>query len=304
MTSGLGFAALAIATATAAFVLIILELHTRTLDMRVTRAVTGVAPGQSAPSRDLTGWLSALGMRYRRFYSAEDLEQLRAIVQSSGFNPHRTVPIWLGVKIVSMVFFPLAFLIAAEISGKAPMDLLIFTLIGVVIGIMGPRLILSALKRRFAKAVRQGTPDALDLLVVCSEAGMGLESALERVGEEMNRSNPAMAQVLYGLLDDLRILPNRRDAFENLGSRSEGLRRFGAMVSQSLQYGTPLSQALRAIAAELRRDSIIKLEERAHKLGVKLTAPMVLFMLPATFIILGASPFLHLIQTMQSFGHH
>jgi tight adherence protein C len=76
------------------------------------------------------------------------------------------------------------------------------------------------------------------------------------------------------------------------------------MVSQSLQYGTPLSQALRAIAAELRRDSIIKLEERAHKLGVKLTAPMVLFMLPAMFVILGASPFLHLMQTMQSFGHH
>jgi tight adherence protein C len=71
------------------------------------------------------------------------------------------------------------------------------------------------------------------------------------------------------------------------------------MISQSLQYGTPLSQALRAIAEELRRDSIIKLEERAHKLGAKLTIPMVLFMLPAMFVILGASPFLHLTRAFQ-----
>lgn len=298
MTSGFGLATLAIAAATAAFVLIIHEVHIRALNMRVSKAVVGV-PGLLAPLQDVTFWLSSLGMRYRRFYSAENLEQLRTIVQSSGFNPHRTLPIWIGVKIVSMALFPIAALFVAELLGKPPTDLLIFTLMGAVIGIMGPRWILSVLKRRFAKAVRQGTPDAIDLLVVCSEAGMGLESALERVGEEMNRSNPAMAQVLYGLLDDLRILPNRRDAFENLGSRSEGLRRVGAMVSQSLQYGTPLSQALRAIADELRRESIIKLEERAHKLGVKLILPMVLFMLPAMFIILGASSYMHLARAFQ-----
>ena len=129
---------------------------------------------------------------------------------------------------------------------------------------------------------------------------MGLESGLERVAEEMNQTNPAMARVLYGLLDDLRILPNRSDAFEKLGSTSEGLRRFGTMVSQSLQYGTPLSQALRSIAVDLRRERITKLEERAHKLGAKLTIPMVLFLLPAMFVILGASPFLHLIRTFSS----
>ena len=116
----------------------------------------------------------------------------------------------------------------------------------------------------------------------------------------MNQTNPAMARVLYGLLDDLRILPNRRDAFEKLGSTSDGLRRFGTMVSQSLQYGTPLSQALRSIATELRRERITKLEERAHKLGAKLTIPMVLFMLPAMFVIMGASPFLHLMRTFSS----
>ena len=298
MTSVLGVAALAMAAATVAAILIIHELHIRGLNMRVSKAVIGV-PGQSAPLRDVTGWLSSLGIRYRRLYSSENLEQLRAIVQSAGFNPHRTLPIWIGVKIVSMVAFPIIAVFLGEFFGKPPTALVVFAAIGGVIGIMGPRSILSWFKRRFNAALRRGTPDAIDLLVVCSEAGMGLESALERVAEEMKRSNPAMGWVLSSLLDDLRFLPNRREAFEKLGSLSDQLRRFGVMMSQSLQYGTPLSQALRAIADELRRDAIIKLEERAHKLAAKLTAPMVFFLLPAMFIIMGGSSYLHLIRAFQ-----
>jgi len=127
-----------------------------------------------------------------------------------------------------------------------------------------------------------------------------MESGLRRVAEEMNQTNPAMAWVLHRLLDDLRILPNRIDAFENLASTSDGLRRFGTMISQSLQYGTPLSQALRSIAVDMRRERITKLEERAHKLGAKLTIPMVLFLLPAMFVILGGSPFLHLVRAFSN----
>jgi tight adherence protein C len=299
MTSGLSLIALAIAAATATLVLIIYELHIRALNLRVSKAVMGIA-GQSAPFQDMTGWLSSLGMRYRRFYSTENLEQLRTIVQSSGLNPHRTLPILIGGKTVSMFLFPIFAFFVAEFFGESSTDLPIFTAIGLVIGIMVPRLILSVLRRRFNAAIRRGTPDTIDLLVVCSEAGMGLESALERVAGEMNRSNPAMTRVIYGLLDDLRVLPNRREAFEKLASTSDGLRRFGTMISQSMQYGTPLSQALRSIAEELRRERIIKLEERAHKLGAKLTIPMVLFMLPAMFVIMGGSPVLHLVRTFSS----
>ncbi len=142
----------------------------------------------------------------------------------------------------------------------------------------------------------------IDLLVVCSEAGMGLETGLGRVAEEMNQTNPAMARVLHRLLDDLRILPKRCDAFENLASTSDGLRRFGTMIAQTLHYGTPVSQALRSIAVDLRRERITKLEERAHKLGAKLTIPMVLFLLPAMFVIMGGSPVLHLVRSFASFG--
>lgn len=298
MTAGLGWVTLAIAAAAATFLLIIREIHLRTLDARVSKAVMG-APGHATSSQDMIGWFSSVGTRYRRFYAEENLEQLRTILQSSGFNHYRTLPIWIGVKTVSMFLFPIVAMLLAQLSGMRPMDVLFYGLFGVVFGIMGPRFILWVLKRRFDAAIRQGTPDTIDLLVVCSEAGMGLESGLSRVAEEMNRSNLAMARVLRDLLDDLRISPNRAEAFEKLGSISDGLRRFGTMVSQSLQYGTPLAQALRSIAADLRQERITKLEERAHKLGAKLTIPMVLFLLPAMFVILGASPFLHLIRSFK-----
>jgi tight adherence protein C len=300
MTLVLVLVALAIGTATAAAVLAIREVEILALNTRVSKAVIGL-PSRPAPVQGMTSWLSSLGARYRRFYSAENLEQLRTIVQSSGFNPHQALPIWIGVKAVSAVSFPLLALIVAEFLGMSLRAVMGCALAGMVIGIMGPRFILSFLKRRFDAAVRKGVPDTIDLLVVCSEAGMGLESAVERVAEDMERSNPPMAQTLSNLLDDLRILPNRREAFDRLGATSEGLHRFGSMVSQSLQYGTPLSQALRSIAEELRRDSIIKLEKRAHELGAKLIIPMVLFLLPAMFVILGGSSFLHLMGTFK--GH-
>ena len=301
MNGGLSLAILAIAAAALTCVLIIREFHVRALNTRVSNAVLGI-PDRSNRSQDLVGWLSSIGIRYRRFYAEENLEQLKAVLQSAGFNPHRALPIWIGLKVVSMFLFPFLTFLVAQLMGVGPSGLLILMLVGVVIGIMGPRLILWTLQRRFEATIRLGTPDAIDLLVVCSEAGMGLESGLQRVAEEMRPANPAMARVLQGLYDDLRILPNRADAFEKLGSTSEGLRRFGTMVSQSLQYGTPLSQALRIIAADLRRERITQLEERAHKLGAKLTIPMVLFLLPAMFVILGGSPFLHLIRSFKNLG--
>jgi tight adherence protein C len=298
MTSALVLICFAIAIATAAFMLMFREVHLRALEARVSNAVIG-NPVRLEPTQDLIGWFSAIGARYKRFHAEENLDQLRTILQSSGLNHHRVLPIWLGVKAVSIWLFPVAAFLVAQLMGEAQANVLILTFIGVAVGIMGPRLILLVLKRRFDAAVRIGTPDMIDLLVVCSEAGMGLESALQRVAEEMSETNPAMSRVVFGLVDDLRVLPNRSDAFDKLRALSGGLGRVGTMINQSLQYGTSLGQALRVIADDLRRERITKLEEKAHKLGAKLTIPMVLFLLPTMFIILGASTFLHLLQAMK-----
>lgn len=295
MNATLSLVGLAIVAATATFLLIIREMHIRALDARVSNAVLGI-PDRTARSQDFISWLSSLGSRYRRFYAEENVEQLKTVLQSAGFNHHRVLPIWIGFKVFSMFAIPMVTFLLAQLLDA---NVLTFTLVGVVLGIMVPRLVLLVVKRRFDAAIRVGMPDAIDLLVVCSEAGMGLESGLQRVAAEIHETNPPMAGVLNNLLDDLRVLPNRFDAFEKLGTISEGLRRFGTMVSQSLQYGTPLSQALRSIAADLRRERITKLEEKAHKLGAKLTVPMVLFLLPAMFVILGGGPLLNLIRVMK-----
>jgi tight adherence protein C len=286
-------------------ILLINQLQVRLLDARVAKVINGRQSEHASPSlrQVIIKVLANIGSRYRRFYSPENLDQLRTIVQTAGFNPYHTMPILIGGKTVSMFAFPLmTYFLSLQSEWNSRLAMM---LMATVVGIMAPRFILRVLAGRFNAAVERGMPDAIDLLVVCGDAGMGLESGLERVGQEMTRSNPAMSRVISGLLDDLRVMPDRREAFQNLALRStsEGLRRFGTMINQSLQYGTPLNDTLRAVSNEMRRDCLIKLEERAHKLGAKLIIPMVIFMLPAMFIILAGSPFLHLMKTMTAIGH-
>src|SRR5262249_43058143 len=140
----------------------------------------------------------------------------------------------------------------------------------------------------YLAALRRGVPDALDLLVVCTEAGMALESALEHVSSEIRHSNPVIAVALTKLLDEMRVLPDRREAFRNFAEWSgvEGARRVATMMGQALQYGTPLSQALRTVALDLRRERMIALEAKAARLPVLLVMPLTLFIMPSLFIVL------------------
>jgi tight adherence protein C len=257
----------------------------------------------------LAALLRLLGERVRRgtrFYSPKDVEQLQTVISAAGLNPRQVLPILLGAKLVLMLLVPLFAGIAASAAGLSPWARLSATGIGLVIGMMGPDWIVGVLRRSYVAALERGTADALDLLVVCSEAGMGLESALERVSQEMHQANRPMGIVLSGLLDDLRVLPDRREAFAKFGKRCgvEGLQRLATMLAQTLQYGTPLSQALRAVAAELRREQANRLEERAAKLPAKLVFPMIVFIMPCLYVMLLGSSFLRLYDALGSFISH
>jgi tight adherence protein C len=170
------------------------------------------------------------------------------------------------------------------------------------IGMLGPDWVIGMLRKPYLNALRRGVPDALDLLVVCSESGMGIESALDRVAQEMHHSNVAMSVALKKLLDDMRILPDRRDAFRNFADRTgvDGARRVATMMAQSMQYGTPLSQALRTVAVDLRRERMVSLEGKAAKLPVMLTLPLILFIMPTLFIVLLGPAVVRLQDTMHT----
>ena len=153
-----------------------------------------------------------------------------------------------------------------------------------------------ALNRR--RAIARGLADAIELLVIAVEAGLSLEAAMNRIVVELERSQPAMAEELALTGADLRILPNRDEALRRLADRVDlpSVHSVVTTLSQTLKYGTPLAQALRVVATELRNDGLLKLEEQANRMPVLLTIPMILFILPSLFLIIGGPAFLKILD--------
>lgn len=160
-------------------------------------------------------------------------------------------------------------------------------LAGLVLGWLVPQYVLRSLARRRVEAVERALPDAIELLVVSVQAGLALEEGIERVAIELRRAQPALADELSSVAADLKLLPNREEALLKFAERIDraSIRSVMTSFAQTMRYGTPLAQALHAVATELRNDALLRLEERANRLPVVLTIPMVLFMMPAIFLV-------------------
>lgn len=210
----------------------------------------------------------------------------------------------LGAKVITGVLVPIVAYFYGATSGLSPLMHFVVVVASLPVGLLLPDWIIAFLRRPYRNALRKGVSDALDLLVVCTEAGMGLESALDHVARELRLANRPMAAALATLSDELRVLPDRKQALINFGKRSgvEGIRRMSVMLAQTLQYGTPLGQALRAVASELRRERMLRLEERAVRLPALMVFPLVFFILPSMFIVLGGIPMLGLLDLMTAGG--
>ncbi len=297
----------------AALLLMWRAVAARQLEQRVLSVTSGQGGGyRKAPATPL-GWvrggLQSIGRAVRShtgFYSEQDIFALEGMIAGSGFSPQTVLPVLLGVKVVMLVAVPLAVFTYAELAGYTGGHAVVATCLSLPVGLLAPDWIVQLLRRPYLAALRRGVPDALDLLVVCSEAGMGLESALDRVSQEMAHSNPPTAVALGKLLDELRVLPDRREAFRNFATRTgvEGARRIATMLGQSMQYGTPLSQALRTVAIDLRRERMTALEAKAVRVPVLLVLPLVLFLMPTLFIVLTGPSVLRLFDTIRAVAHH
>jgi tight adherence protein C len=164
-------------------------------------------------------------------------------------------------------------------------------------GWIAPAFVLRHAARRHAKAVTEGLPEALELLVICVEAGLSLEDGIDRITGELRWSQPDLAEELMLTSADLKILSDRDQALGNLARRIDtpSVRSVVTALSQTLRYGTPLAQALRVTAAELRNDALMRMEERANRLPSLLTVPMMLFIMPTIFMIIGGPAVLTLL---------
>lgn len=167
------------------------------------------------------------------------------------------------------------------------------------LGYIAPGYYIKNVVQKRAKKLTLGLPDALDLMVICAEAGLSLDAALHRVARELEPSYPELGEEFGLTAVELTFLPDRRQAFENLNTRTNlpGIRGVVNTLLQTARYGTPLAQSLRVLAAEFREARITRAEEKAARLPAMLTVPMILFILPTLFIVLLGPAALGIIDT-------
>jgi tight adherence protein C len=147
------------------------------------------------------------------------------------------------------------------------------------------------LKNRITKrshAIRKGLPDALDLLVICAEAGLTVDAAFNRVARELGKAYPELGDEFALTSIELGFLTDRRQAFENLANRIDldSIRGVVTTMIQTEKYGTPLASALRVLSAEFRNERMMRAEEKAARLPAIMTVPLILFILPTLFIVI------------------
>ena len=138
------------------------------------------------------------------------------------------------------------------------------------------------------KEIRKGLPDALDLLVICAEAGLTVDAAFGRVARELGRAYPELGDEFSLTAIELSFLTDRRSAFENLAYRVnlEAMKGVTTTMIQTERYGTPLASALRVLSAEFRNERIMRAEEKAARLPAIMTVPLILFILPTLFVVI------------------
>lgn len=155
-------------------------------------------------------------------------------------------------------------------------------------GYKAPDLFLKNKIDKRTSAIRKGLPDALDLLVVCAEAGLTVDAAFSRVARELGKAYPELGDEFALTSIELGFLTDRRQAFENLAMRIdlESVRGVVTTMIQTEKYGTPLASALRVLSAEFRNERMMRAEEKAARLPAIMTVPLILFILPVLFIVI------------------
>ena len=158
----------------------------------------------------------------------------------------------------------------------------------VIAGYKAPEVFLKNKSKKRTDAIRKGLPDALDLLVICAEAGLTVDAAFNRVAKELGRAYPELGDEFALTAIELSFLTERRQAFENFAYRVDldAVKGVVTTMIQTERYGTPLASALRVLSAEFRNERMMRAEEKAARLPAIMTVPLILFILPVLFIVI------------------
>jgi len=228
-------------------------------------------------------------------------------LQQAGWRSNDAVIRYLFFKAVMPIFMGILAVAALYGANIYPMEnswKMLATAGAVMFGFMGPDIFIKNAVQKRQKEIRKGLPDALDLMVICAEAGLSLDAMLKRVAEEFSTSCPELAEELQLTSLEVGFLPDRRQALQNLNNRTDmpGIRGVVNALIQSDKYGTPLAQSLRVLSAEFREERMLRAEEKAARLPAMLTVPMIIFILPPLFIVLIGPAILRVIDALGNFG--
>jgi tight adherence protein C len=233
---------------------------------------------------------------------AEEQARIRLRLTRAG-RRRGSVPLFLAAKLALTAALGGVGLFFALVHPALPdtaMATSLAVLAGAAAGAVVPELVLRSRGRERQAKINAALPDALDLLVICAEAGLSLGVAVDRVARELGGAAPELADELDLLAAELRLLPERQTALDNLAERTDlpAVRSLVATLSQAQKYGTSLAQSMRVISAEVRQQRMLSVEERAARIPAMISVPLILFILPSIFLVVAGPAALQVLEMM------
>jgi tight adherence protein C len=257
---------------------------------------------RSRPRMTAAGVMRAVVTRFNLLRS-QHAQRARLLLAQAGIRSNQALVRYLFARLSLPFVFGLVVLI--DNSGPHLLPIpehlrLVAALGGAVLGFYAPDMFLRNRIQKRAHQIELGLPDALDLMVICAEAGLSLDAALVRVSRELEMTWPELSEEFGLTAAELTYLPDRGTAFENLNARTNmgSIRGVVNTLLQTAKFGTPLAQSLRVLAAEFREARMTRAEEKAARLPALLTVPMIVFILPCVFVVVAGPAILNLIATL------
>jgi len=250
--------------------------------------VRGSLRAESAES----AWLKLVNSIEKSGLSLVDTkdQELRRKLVAAGFTSSYAPRVYTLIRLVMVIGMPMLVLLGLWLGVSTPtlFKLYFWLIIAAALGLYIPSLFLRVRAERRQQEIINGFPDALDLMLVCVEAGLGLEAAFARVGMEITTSHPRLAEQLGAVVLELRAGRSHEDALRRMADRSaaDEIRAFATLLIQSTKLGSSIAQTLRIYASEMREKRMMRAEEKAHRLPVLISIPLVACMLPAMIGVL------------------
>lgn len=232
----------------------------------------------------------------------EEISLLRQTFLKAGYRKENAPVIFYGIKALSAILFFSLFFVAKLFLWRtlASIPFMFYSILMALIGFYLPNLWLKTRINRRRARIQEGLPDALDLMVVCVEAGTGLDAAINRIGEEMKLANKTLSEEFRILSLELRAGKQRKDALKNLSLRAdlEDVSSLVTLLIQTEKFGTSIAQALRVYSDSMRTKRFQRAEEIAAKLPIKLIFPLLLFIFPALLVVILGPAVISIFRTL------